>query len=242
MKPVIGVTPSMEVAGTEYKTNKDYIEAITQMGGIPLILPYLTDEVSITTIIEKIDGLYATGGYDIDPTLFGEEPHPQLGTIIPERDEFETLLIKELLKEKKPLLAVCRGAQILNIVVGGDMYQDINEQIDTPLIQHQQSAPSGHGSHFVTVEKNSLLYNLTKTEQLKVNSRHHQANRHVPDSYLISGRSSDGVIEAIESKADKFVLGLQWHPENMFVKKGDQAAKKIFKGFITACEERMNLR
>lgn len=237
MKPIIGITASMEMSGTEYKAHKDYIKAIIQTGGIPLILPYLTDEEDIKEIVGRIDGLYATGGYDIDPTLFNEEPHLNLGTIVPERDEFEVILMKQMLKVNKPILAVCRGCQILNIAVGGDMYQDIYKQIDRPLIQHQQNAPAGHGSHFVQVEKSSLLYRLAEKEQIKVNSRHHQANRHVPEPFLISGRSSDGIIEAIESKEHDFVLGLQWHPENMLVDQNDETALKIFTGFITACKK-----
>lgn len=238
MKPIIGITASMELSGTEYKAHNDYVETVIRMGGIPVILPYLTDAIDVEEMVKKIDGLYATGGYDIDPTLFNEEPHPDLGTIIPERDKFEVILIKEMLKVKKPILAVCRGCQILNIVVGGDMYQDIYTQIDHPLIQHQQKAPSGHGSHFVDVEKKSLLYRLTGKERFKVNSRHHQANRDVTEPLLISGRSSDGVIEAIESKEHAFVLGLQWHPENMLIEQDDETSIKIFTGFIDACKKR----
>ncbi|SRR5699024_8633902 len=236
MKPLIGITASMDLPGKEYTANNDYIEAITRMGGIPIVLPYLSDKQDIKVIVEKLDGLYATGGYDIDPTLFNEEPHPNLGKVVPKRDQFELMLIEETLRVNKPILAVCRGAQVLNIVVGGDMYQDIYQQIKEPLIQHQQRAPAGHGSHFVQVEKDSLLYKLTEMEQFKVNSRHHQANRHVPEPLLISGRSSDNIVEAIESITHDFVLGLQWHPENMLAEQDDEPSTKIFAGFIEACK------
>src|SRR5699024_9699699 len=129
MKPIIGITASMELSDTAYTTSEDYVQAVIQSGGIPFILPYLTNEEDVEVMVEKIDGLYATGGYDIDPTLFNEEPHPQLGAIIPARDKFEIMLIKQILKVGKPILGVCRGCQILNIVAGGDMYQDIYEQI-----------------------------------------------------------------------------------------------------------------
>ncbi len=236
MKPLIGITASMDLVGKEYTANEDYIEAIVQTGGIPIVLPYLSNEMDVKAMVEKIDGLYATGGYDIDPTLFNEEPHPNLGKIIPKRDEFEVILIEEMLRLNKPILAVCRGCQMLNIVVGGDMYQDIYKQIDAPLIQHQQNAPAGHGSHFVQVKKGSLLHKLTEKKQFKVNSRHHQANRLVSNPLIISGRSSDNIIEAVESKAHDFVLGLQWHPENMLAEQGDETATKIFIGFINACK------
>lgn len=233
MKPIIGITASMETDETAYMINHHNIMAITTTGGIPVMLPYLLVEDDVVQIADQLDGLYATGGYDIDPTLFGEEPHPKLGTIIPARDAFEIALMKQMLKKDKPVLGVCRGCQILNIAVGGGMYQDMYAQVDRDLLQHKQQAPAGHASHFVDVIKDSLLYDLTGTDRLKVNSRHHQANRNVPGSFRISGTASDGVIEAIESRTHEFALGLQWHPENMMMD-NDVVSLKIFQGFISA--------
>lgn len=239
MKPIIGVTASKELGRDEYAIEVVDTEAILQAGGLPIMLPHFLDEKDIDQIANRIDGLFAAGGYDIDPTLFGEEPHPNLGVIIPSRDAFELALIRKVLELGKPILAVCRGAQILNIAVGGDMYQDINTQMEGQLLQHKQQAPKAHGSHFVHIPEGSLLHRLTGSVKMKVNSRHHQANRRVPDSYLVCGTASDGVIEAIESKSHGFVLGVQWHPENMAAA-GDEAAIGIFKGFIEACTEEGN--
>ncbi|WP_099159783.1 gamma-glutamyl-gamma-aminobutyrate hydrolase family protein [Virgibacillus ndiopensis] len=234
MKPLIGITSSMEIDETDYMVNKDNINAISRAGGMPVVLPYMTEE-DIEQIASTLDGLYLTGGYDIDPTYFGEEPHPNLGTIIPSRDAFEIALIKQMLQKGKPVLAVCRGCQILNIAAGGDMYQDIYSQMDHALLQHRQKAPVNHGSHFVSVLKGSLLYRLTGKEMLKVNSRHHQANRNVGKSIQISGNTSDSIVEAIESKDHPFVLGLQWHPESMI---DDESSRKIFQGFIASCNQK----
>ena len=239
MKPVIGITVSTEIDSVNYTTHKDHVRAVLQCGGIPFLIPYMTEEEDVRQIVEKVDGLYSTGGYDIDPTLFGEEPHPGLGTIIPERDTFEMMMMKQMLDEDKPILGVCRGSQILNIALGGDMYQDIYRQIDTSLLQHQQKAPASYGSHFVNVERESLLYRLTGKDKLRVNSRHHQANRNVITPLLVSGRANDGIVEAVESSNHAFVLGLQWHPENLLTK-GDEASLHIFNGFIKACQEGMN--
>jgi putative glutamine amidotransferase len=236
MKPLIGIVTSTELEKDTYFTGIDNINAIIGAGGIPVLLPYLQDENDIEEIARKIDGLYATGGYDIDPTLFGEEPHPKLGTIIPERDHFEITLMTKILELDKPLLGVCRGSQTLNIALGGDMYQDIYAQISSELLQHQQKAPNYHGTHFVNVKEGSLLNQLTGKAKLRVNSRHHQANRKVVDPLQICARANDGVIEAIESKEHRFVLALQWHPENMIVA-GDKASESIFKGFIEACQK-----
>ncbi|MFD1039805.1 gamma-glutamyl-gamma-aminobutyrate hydrolase family protein [Virgibacillus byunsanensis] len=236
MKPIIGVTSSMETDQDYYMIGSENVNAISWAGGIPVMLPHLLEDRDVEHIASTIDGLYLTGGYDIDPTLFDEEPHPNLGTIIPSRDQFELALTQKMLDLGKPILGVCRGCQILNIARGGDMYQDIYAQIDRDLLQHKQKAPKGHGSHFVHVLKNSLLHRLTGLDKLKVNSRHHQANRNVATLFQTSGESNDWIIEAIESNQHPFVLGLQWHPENMLVS-NDEASRKIFRGFIVACQD-----
>ena len=232
MRPLIGITSSMEIDGTSFTVSSDNVNAIKKAGGLPVILPNLVgDEVNLYA--EKMDGLYLTGGYDIDPLYFAEEPHPNLGTVTPDRDVFEIRLINKMLELGKPILGVCRGCQILNVAVGGKMFQDIDAQIDQELLQHAQKAPTTHTSHYVNVLRDSLLYRLTEMEQLRVNSRHHQANRSVIDTFQVSGRANDGVIEAIENKRHPFVLGLQWHPENLAMK-NDQSSLKIFQGFIEA--------
>src|SRR5699024_4865701 len=133
------------------------IQVISDAGGVPVILPYIPAEENLDHIVEMIDGLYLTGGNDIDPTLFGEEPHPHLKEINPIRDQYELHLIIKMLKKKKPILAVCRGCQVLNIAMGGDMYQDIYSQISGDLLQHHQRAPKAHGSHYVHISENSLF-------------------------------------------------------------------------------------
>lgn len=234
MKPVIGLTASMEVDQSVYTVTNRNVKAILKAGGMPVILPYFLEEADVQQIADEIDGLYATGGYDIDPTLFGEEPHPGLGTIIPARDQSEIKLMKKLMERKKPILGVCRGSQTLNIAAGGDMYQDIYAQIDETLLQHRQKAPMEHMSHYVFVEKDSLLYRITGKEKFKINSYHHQANRDVSGDFRISGKASDGIVEAVESKELPFVLGLQWHPEATTAI-DDTPSVKIYKAFIEAC-------
>lgn len=236
MKPIIGVTASLELGRDDYGIELADTEAIVAAGGLPVMLPHLTQQQDIDELAERIDGLFLAGGYDIDPTLFNEEPHPNLGVIIPSRDAFELALTKKIMALNKPILGVCRGAQILNIAVGGDMYQDITTQATGDLLQHQQKAPRFHGSHYVEVTEGSLLQQVTGATRIKVNSRHHQANRKVPAPFIISGVSSDGIVEAVECTQHHFVLGVQWHPENM-ARVEDAASKGIFAGFIEACRE-----
>ncbi|WP_217589618.1 gamma-glutamyl-gamma-aminobutyrate hydrolase family protein [Lentibacillus saliphilus] len=236
MKPIIGITPSMEVDELYYKVANANADAILKSGGLPVIVPYNLDEADMDQLVTQLDGLYLTGGYDIDPTLFNEEPHPNLGTIIPSRDLFEQAFVNKMLEVDKPILAVCRGIQILNIAMGGDMYQDIYTQVDRDLLQHSQNAPLGHGSHFVDVSPGSLLHQLTGRDRVRVNSRHHQANRSVKQPLKTSGTASDLIIEAVESETHRFVLGVQWHPENMLAN-GDEPSERIYRGFINACSE-----
>lgn len=235
-RPIIGVPPSIENGNSRHFVNHDNLQALHEAGGLPYILHYVADKEVIQQIAANLDGLYLTGGNDIDPTAFGEEPHPRLGEINPIRDNFELTLIQEMLLQDKPILGVCKGAQMINIALGGDMYQDIYTQIDASLLQHTQNAPDEHGSHYVFIEENSLLKKITGKEQIKVNSRHHQANRQAGGNIVHSGTASDGVIEASESTNHTFVLGLQWHPENMVVK-GDENAKNIFDSFVHACHK-----
>ncbi|WP_041544089.1 gamma-glutamyl-gamma-aminobutyrate hydrolase family protein [Oceanobacillus iheyensis] len=235
MKPVIGITSSMETDCSQYTINNRNIRAIENAGGIPVMLPYLKNDEDIDYMMNKLDGLYLTGGYDIDPTLFGEEPLPGLGIIIPERDRSEIAYVEKMIERDKPILGVCRGSQILNIALGGLMYQDIYSQLDTvKLLQHRQKAPIDHRSHFVHVKEGSLLYQLTGLDKFKVNSYHHQTNNRVPEDYQICATASDGIIEAFESEKHRFVLGLQWHPEGLIDCKDDPSFA-IYQGFIKAC-------
>lgn len=235
MKPIIGVTSSFKDERT-MSVSYDNIDSITAAGGVPLVLPNLTDKGQAEQIAAQLDGLLVTGGGDIDPTLFGEEPHPGLGVITPARDVFEINLIREMMKEGKPVLAICRGCQILNIAAGGDMYQDIYSQIGRQLLQHSQKAPRSHASHYINVAEGSLLKQITNQEKYKVNSYHHQAVRNLAPEFYVSACSSDGITEAFESREHPFVIGVQWHPECMTAS-GDQPSLLLFGAFVEACRQ-----
>ena len=234
MKPVIGITTDIEKE-SKHVLNNNNVQAVIRAGGLPVILPIGIDE-DVKQLSTMLDGLLLTGGGDIDPMLFGEEPHKHLGDVSPSRDSIEMALVQEMLKLNKPILGVCRGLQIINIALGGNMYQDIYAQRDVPLLQHAQKAHRHHQSHFVQVKEGSLLESITKSEQIKVNSYHHQAVKDVPLPLIISGVSSDGIIEAIESTKHSFVLGVQWHPEALAENK-DTVSLHIFEKFLEKCHE-----
>lgn len=233
MKPIIGITSNIREEKL-LTTGISNIHAIVKGGGLPIVLPNLSDESLIDQLVESIDGLLVTGGNDADPTLYGEEPHPNLGEVCPERDSFEMALIAKFLKKDKPIFGICRGCQMINVAAGGNLFQDIYTQSDKPLLQHTQKAPRSHPTHYVDVKENSLLYGIVQSTRFKVNSFHHQAVRSIPKGFDITALSSDGIIEAYESKEHRFVLGVQWHPENL-VQKNDVFSINLFSAFIEAC-------
>ncbi|WP_342505683.1 gamma-glutamyl-gamma-aminobutyrate hydrolase family protein [Sporosarcina sp. FSL K6-2383] len=232
MKPIIGITPDVEKDDKHFLRN-DYMQAIIRAGGLPFIIP-IGDEADVAQIVGLLDGLLLTGGNDINPILFNEEPHTHLGEVSPSRDLFELELARQMLAVDKPILGICRGLQLLNVAVGGTLYQDIQQQYKGPILQHLQKAPDAHPSHFVQLAKGSLLAKIAGSERIQVNSFHHQALKDVPTVFNISGIASDGIIEAVESVDKQFVLGVQWHPE-LLASNGDVVSRRIFEEFVGVC-------
>lgn len=232
-QPIIGITTFISDKGLTLPTT--YIDAINDSDGVPMVLAKTLNPEKIKAQIEKIDALLLTGGNDIEPALFNEEPHQQLGEIEPGRDEYESGLIEHALEKGIPVLGICRGAQILNIQQGGTMYQDIYDQIDGTVNQHTQNAARDYLAHTVNIEDGSLLHRIVGEKTIKTNTFHHQANKGVPDHFIISATSPDGVIEAVESTAHDFVLGLQWHPEGTYF--NDGPSKKIFHALVEAAQK-----
>ncbi|MHA6260187.1 gamma-glutamyl-gamma-aminobutyrate hydrolase family protein [Sporosarcina sp. CAU 1771] len=234
MKPVIGITTDVE-NGKRHVLNDRYIQAVERAGGLPILIP-TGIEKDLRQITGLLDGLLLSGGSDLNPLLFGEEPHRNLGDVTPARDQIEIELAKIMLELDKPILGICRGEQILNVVSGGNLYQDIHAQNEKKVLQHAQNSPRGHLTHYVQVEKGSLLESIVGETEILVNSYHHQAVKYVPKPYQISGVSSDGIVEAIESTEHRFVLGVQWHPEEL-VPLNDAPSLLIFEKFIKASKK-----
>ncbi|ACL70934.1 gamma-glutamyl-gamma-aminobutyrate hydrolase family protein [Halothermothrix orenii] len=225
---VIGITSGQQKNGTECRIPKTYVKAIVRAGGVPLVLPVLTNKDILKKYIELIDGLLLTGGGDPDPRYFYEEPRPGLGEVDPQRDEFEILITGLALNTGLPLLGICRGCQLINIVEGGTLYQDLEKEYPNPL-KHNQSSPGKYPFHTVHVKKESWLYSISKMTNFRVNSVHHQAIKEVAPGYKATALAEDGVIEAIEKSGDGFVFGVQWHPEQMV---NDSVSLKIFTEFV----------
>lgn len=231
-KPVIGITARVE-KDQMYSLDPVYGQAILQAGGLPLIVP-IVDKEDIHLLCERLDGLIVTGGGDINPTLYGEEPHIRLGAVYPGSDEYEKELILEFLEMDKPFIGMCRGLQMLNVSLGGSNYQDLEAQFEGPLHQHKQLAMRTHRTHSVTLEEGSQLLDIMEEKKFNVNSFHHQGVKDVSEKLKVAARAADGLVEALESEHHQFVMGIQWHPEE-FAVQGDEASKKLFERFVSEC-------
>ncbi|MBA2369404.1 MAG: gamma-glutamyl-gamma-aminobutyrate hydrolase family protein [Candidatus Protochlamydia sp.] len=239
MKPIIGISASIlmieegSFKGRERSfVGQDYVKAISQAGGIPVILPITEDEAITASQMDVIDGLLLTGGYDIHPFFYQEEPRPLLQTIRPERDSFEILLARLAHAQKKPILGICRGLQILNVAFGGTLYQDI-QSLSKESLQHYQQAAGSVSTHTVGIVEGTLLKEIFGLTALLTNSFHHQAVKELAPTFKVCGRANDGIIEAIEKTDSPYVIGVQWHPELMFEKRDDIFT--LFQSFVRAC-------
>lgn len=229
MKPLIGISCSFEQKEGRYQLAESYVEAVIAAGGVPVILPGSGNIKTAAPYLRAVRGLLMAGGGDVDPAYFGEEPHPNLGEITPNRDRFEIMLIKSALRMNMPVFGICRGIQVLNIACGGSVIQHIPAAVKKPL-KHSQAAPRDFAIHRVYIDKSSRLAQILKTNEIRVNSFHHQAVGSPALGFNVSAISNDGVIEAIEHPRYRFVLGVQWHPECMVTK--DKASRLLFKAFI----------
>jgi len=232
-RPLIGITADMEEPGgwarlPTYFLRQNYADAITRAGGVPMLLPHEPELAG--SYLERIDALVVTGGnFDIDPALFGARTkHPTVKTK-DRRTQFEAEMTKGALARDIPVLGICGGQQLLNVILGGTLYQHIPDEVPGALA-HEQPGPRDKPGHEVKVKEGTLLHRITGSSELAVNSAHHQAAKTVGPGVVVDAVSSDGVIEGIEDPRKRFCLGVQWHPE-YFVSAGDE---KIFAAFVAA--------
>ena len=224
--PRIGVTPTSKM--------DDYLESVRRAGGEAVVL---SNDDDAAAALEGVDGLLLTGGLDVDPALYGEAPHPTTN-VAAERDRFEVPLARAAVERNVPLLAICRGVQVLNVAQGGTLVQDIPSAVTTDL-NHAVDVPKDHEAHAVAIAPGSTLASAlggtAPAATCRVNSRHHQAVGKVADGFIVSAVSPDGIVEAIERPASTFCVGVQWHPEN-FWRTGEFAG--LFEAFVDAAAKR----
>ena len=237
MKPITGVTCNTHWVDqspmpgiTRSVVNTPYITSVVKAGGVPLLLPPVADPEIVRAQVRGIDGLILTGGPDVDPLLFGEEPLAKLGTVNHPRDAYELTAIKAAEEFAKPVLGICRGAQIINVAYGGTLYQDLSYIDGCHLSHFQTVTQSDILWHTVSAEPASALARITGHRQFPVNSYHHQAVKTVAPGFSVTALSADGVVEAIEGPANQFILGVQWHPE--LLAESNQPALALFQALV----------
>lgn len=188
----------------------------------------------ISQLLDEVQGILLTGGHDVDPKIYGEEPIPKCGAACVERDSMEKELLDQALERDMPVLGICRGIQFMNAYLGGTLYQDLPTQFDSK-VEHHMSPPYDVPVHSVSVLEDSALYKLLNTDKLAVNSYHHQAIKDKADRLKVMALSEDGLIEAVEMPDKRFVWAVQWHPEFNYLK--DENSRKIFEEFVRQCSE-----
>jgi anthranilate synthase component II len=236
-KPIIGISSSIitdsngSFAGYQRAyVNKDYVDAVIKAGGIPFIIPFSENEDVIKEQASIIDGLIISGGHDVSPYNYGQEPHQKLGDTFPERDKYETILYNYSTKEKNiPVLGICRGMQLINVIENGTLFQDLSLIPNKNVLKHNQVSNPTLKTHKIEIKDDSILKNIFGKETM-VNSFHHQALDKVGNNLEVIARASDDVVEAVKHKEFHFVLGVQWHPEMLAVK--CQENLELFKLFI----------
>ena len=221
MKPVIGITTYLNTNDPQKvyaAVSNSYIHSVLTAGGIPVMLPVVEDPDAAMEYLSVIDGLLLSGGEDVCTMVYGENPIKEVELFCPQRDAFEIALFSAALEQNLPVLGICRGLQVMNAALGGTLYQDIFVQCRNCLGHLPQKMPVDCLYHTINIEKGSILEKVFQKDEIRVNSYHHQAVKDVAKSFRATAFSSDHVIEAIEHKEKSFVLGVQWHPEDLTIR------------------------
>jgi putative glutamine amidotransferase len=246
LAPVIGITATLREdvdcvverpLGRFVRADFDYVEGVAAAGGAPVVLPPVVGPRATEALLDGLDGLLLSGGSDLDPGYYGEEPIPELGVPIPERDAFEMALLEHALRRQIPIFGICRGMQVLNVALGGTLYQDLPSQMDhMVLLGHRQDTPKWQPTHEVEVDGGSKVAKIIGTDELKVNSYHHQGVKDLASGLVAVAYSPDGVIEAVESGdlSKRWMIGVQWHAEAM--RDAGSEHQKLFEAHVCAAE------
>jgi putative glutamine amidotransferase len=235
-RPRIGITMRLELHTDRFYLSRHYSEAVEGAGGAPVHLSLIPNEDYIQSVLSNVDGILLPGSdSDVDPTRYGDQPHTHLGTVVPVKDETDLLVLEEIEKRAIPLFAICYGMQVLNVFRGGTLIQDIATQVPNAL-KHEQGIPRDRPSHIVNFEESSLVRRLASRNEALVNSHHHQALGSLGKNLVATAWAADGLIEAVEDpREDRFVLGVQWHPELGWER--DSISQTLFERFIKATRD-----
>lgn len=232
-RPLVGITMRHELASERFYLARQYSEAVEAAGGAPVHVPLIPEPAYIEEVVSKLDAVLLPGSAsDVDPALYGREPHARLGEVHPLKDSTDMLVLEALERRRLPLLAICYGMQVWNVYRGGTLIQDIEAQVPGAN-KHEQGAPRDRASHAVRIKPESLVARLAGGESLRVNSHHHQALETIGRQLQATAWSTDGLVEAVEDTLEgRWAVGVQWHPELGW--HSDAFSRALFQTFVDA--------
>ena len=235
-KPLIGLTTSrmLNPSGrTAFGTNLPYAESIAHAGGLPVLLPLNLSNDDLDVLLSRLDGILFTGGYDIDPRQYGAQPHPKVEGIDGDRDRMEMHLVQAVIQISMPFLGICRGCQVINVALGGSLFEDLPEQFHGAILHDNHDLPRNYLAHEIKITPDSLLAQILRSMTAQVNSLHHQGVRKLAQGLQVSAIAADGLVEAFELADHPFGLAVQWHPEEL---SQQESMRRLFQAFVRSCQ------
>lgn len=244
MRPLIGV-PTQTLQAIDgipeglphsWVMNHRYFTALTFVGAAPVMIPLLaSDEDALRAMYERLDGVFLAGGVDVDPSAYKEDKLDVCGRTDPDRDAVELMLAKWAIADGKPLLGVCRGMQVINVACGGSLIQDVENE-SSRFLKHDYFPTQGFArdflAHDASVKSGTALESIFQSENIQVNSMHHQGIKRLGDGLVASVNAPDGLIEGLEGTSDNYLIGVQWHPEMLV--ESDEGTRRLFESFVEA--------
>ena len=231
MTPRIGLVVNVE-NDLRINVHGAYGMSVANSGGVPLVLPYIENEEIIDAFINLCDGFLFTGGADVEPCYYGEEKKDTCGETEPNRDKLEMAVLKKVIEKDKPILGICRGLQIINVAMGGTLYQDLPTEFKTDVV-HKQTEGESEPSHSIIIEEGTPLERIVGKRIMTGNSFHHQAIKDLANGLRVSAKSPDGIIEGVYAPDKRYLCAYQWHPERLYRFEDNKA---LFDDFINACK------
>lgn len=240
MRPLIGIPCYAGIhEGTHrpiYCNNRTYTRALEAAGGVAILIPLVDDTSILEVLLDRVDGLLFPGGKDLQPAFYGERPHPELGAVDPHEDEVDLMLARWAIERDIPTLGICRGMQLLNVALGGSLYQDISSQVPNSSINHRKDGhPRDEISHNIHIQPGSQMERVLGASEVWVNSLHHQSVKQPGKGAIISGRAEDGIAELLEVPDHCFLMAVQGHPEEIYTH--EKVWSRVFTAFTAACAE-----
>ena len=236
-KPLIGLTTTRMPSPSgrpAFGINEPYVKSIANAGGLPILIPLGLSNDDLDVLLSRLDGILFTGGHDIDPQRYGNQPHPKIEGVDADRDRVEMHLVHTVIQSGKPFLGICRGCQVINVALGGSLYEDLQEQLRGEVQHDNHDHPRNFLSHSVDIQSNSNLAQVLSSNYARVNSLHHQGVRKPAPGLQVTAIAPDGLIEAFELPGHPFGLAVQWHPEEL---QEHEVMRKLFLTFIQSTQE-----